>query len=580
MRLGWILLLLLPMVAGGAPVSSERAAVTRWLRGMTLREKIGQMMIVPCFGDDPSSRSKQYREFVRSVTELRVGGFVVLNRVVGGTVRNAEPHAMVSFLNRMQRLSKVPLLMAGDFERGASMRVAGTAKFPHAMAWGASGDPSLTKQLGAATAKESRALGIHWVFAPDADVNSNPDNPIINTRSFGEDPKTVAAHVEAFVAGAHSDPSRRVLVTAKHFPGQGDTSVDSHMGLPVLGASRERIESTDLVPFRAAVEARVDAIMSAHMAVPAIDSEERPATVSPELLTGLLRRDLKFPGIIVTDAMDMQGLTTQFPSGEAAVRAIEAGVDVLLIPADPEAAIQAVLAAVKQRRIAEKRITESVTRILSAKARVGLHKQKLVNVEAISDAIEAPELSEIAQSAADRAITLVKDSKDAVPLASPPSSCFWVLAESRYGQGGRRFVEEVRQRSKESRVSLLDPEMTKLELDEQLSTASACSTNVVAAFATTGAYRGNITLGENYLGLIESIAKGPAPLVLIAVGSPYLLRSFPATDASMATFSSTPTIEMAAVKALLGEIPITGRLPVSIPGVAKIGDGIVRELRR
>jgi beta-N-acetylhexosaminidase len=431
------------------------AAVGQWLRGMTLRDKIGQLIVISSFGEAPSRRSKDWRNFVHAVRDLRVGGIIVVNRVVGGSVRNAEPHAMAAFLNRMQRLSKIPLIAAADFERGASMRVSGTAKFPHLMAYGAANDPGLTRELGAYTAREARAMGIHWVFAPDADVNNNPDNPIINIRSFGEDPQLVARHVSAFIEGAHSDARSRVLVTVKHFPGHGDTNVDSHMGLPVLNIDRARMDAVELVPFRAAVQAGVDSIMSAHMAVPALDSEGVPATVSKNALTGVIRNDLGFKGIVVTDAMDMAGLTKQYSSGEAAVRALEAGVDVLLMPPDPDAVVAAVLAAVKQGRLTERRITESVTRILAAKVRVGLHRSKLVDVEDIVDTIESEEFFASAQMAAERAVTVVKNEGAVLPLRSPSATCFWILAESRYGQAGRRAADEIRSRERSARVAPL-----------------------------------------------------------------------------------------------------------------------------
>jgi beta-N-acetylhexosaminidase len=550
------------------------------MRGMNLRQKIAQMVVIHSYGEDPSSRSKQYKEFVRAVRDLRVGGIIVVNRVVSGSVRNAEPHAMATFLNRMQKIARVPLIMAGDFERGASMRVSNTTKFPHLMAYGAAGDPELTKALGAATAKEARALGIHWVFAPDADVNSNPDNPIINTRSFGESPVEVASQVRAFIQGAHADPRLRVLVTAKHFPGHGDTSVDSHIGLASIEADKARMDATELVPFRAAIAAGVDSVMTAHMTVKAYEPEEIPATVSKNVLTGLLREELNFQGIIVTDAMDMQGLAKQYPPGEAAVRAVMAGADVLLMPPDPEAAIKAVYAAVRDGRITEKRINESVMRVLAAKARVGLHRRKLVDIEAISDAIESDEWAEQAQTAADRAVTLVKKTADAVPLKTPESACVYVLTESRYGQTGRRFADEVRARNKAARVVLLEPQMPQMEIDSLAEKSAGCSANVVAASVSVGAYRGNVALAGNYPALVAALMKGAPPVVLISFGSPYLLRGFPEVSAYLATYSTAPTSEVAAAKALFGEIPITGKLPVTIPGVAARGEGIQLPLKQ
>ena len=557
------------------PVSPERATAQRWLRGMTLRDKVAQLVMLTSYGEAPAARSAAFREYVRAVRDLKVGGLIVVNRVVAGSVRSAEPFAMAAFLNRMQRMAKVPLLVGADFERGASMRVTGTAKFPHQMAYGAANDLQLTRSLGVATAREARALGVHWVFAPVADINSNPENPIINIRSFGESPQLVASHVKAYIEGAHSDPAHRVLVTVKHFPGHGDTSVDSHMGLAKLDADRERMDATELVPFREAVNARVDAVMTAHMAVPAVEPESIPATVSSNVLTGLLRNDLKFGGLIVTDAMDMQGLTKEFPGGEAAVRAVEAGVDVLLMPPNAETAINAVVTAVRQRRLTEKRIEESALRILMAKARVGLARNKLVNVEEVGDALESQDLADYAQKAADKAVTLVKNESSTLPIANPDKACLYVLVENRYGQQGRRLIDEVRARSKNMNVMLLDPQMSATEMQQQAANAANCETVVTAAFVTVGAYRGNVTLSGDYPALMQSLLAGRAPVVMIALGNPYLLRMYPQVSSYIATFSPTITAEVAAVKALFGEISMSGKLPVSIPGIANFGDGIM-----
>ena len=447
---------------------TERTWVQRWMKPMTLRDEIAQLIIITSYGEAPSAKSQAFRDFVHQVRDVKVGGLIVVNRVVHGSVRNAEPFAMAAFLNRMQRVAKVPLMVGADFERGASMRVANTTKFPHLMAYGAAHDLALTRYLGLATAREARALGIQWVFAPDADVNNNPDNPIINTRSFGENPQDVAAQVKAFIEGAHSDQKDRVLVTVKHFPGHGDTAVDSHMSLPVLTGDRVRMDAVELVPFRAAIAAGVDAVMTAHLAVPALEKPEIPATVSPAVLTGLLRKDLNFNGLIVTDAMDMQGLTKQFPSGEAAVRALEAGADVLLMPVSPEEVIRAVSAAVNSGRLTRKRIQQSTARVLAAKARVGLNLNKLVNVEEISDTIDSPEEVEKAQEAADKAVTLVKNEGNLVPLPDPAGACWFILTESRGGQQGVRIVDELQKRVKSARYTVLDPVVSTVEIEQTL----------------------------------------------------------------------------------------------------------------
>jgi beta-N-acetylhexosaminidase len=482
---------------------------------------------------------------------------------------------MAAFLNRMQRLAKTPLLIGADFERGASMRVSGTPKYPHLMAYGAARDLKLTRELGLATAREARALGVQWVFAPDADVNNNPDNPIINIRSFGENPNEVASQVRAFIEGAHSDSKNRVLTTVKHFPGHGDTNVDSHMGMPRLSADRERMNGMELIPFREAVSAGVDAVMTAHMAVPAYESDDIPATVSPKVLTGLLRDEIHFTGLVVTDAMDMQGLTKQFPGGEAAVRALQAGADVLLMTPNPEAAIEAVGAAIKEGRLTEKRINESALRVLMAKVHVELDKQKLVNLENISDVIDSPESQQQAQTAADKALTLVKNDGGLLPLSNPAGACIWMLTESRYGTQGGRFAEEMRARTSGIRLQRFDPLTSSAEMDQSLEKAGKCDVHVIAAFVTVGAYRGNVALTGNYPGFVEKLQASGSPIALVSLGNPYLLRSFPGVSAYLATFSPVPTSEASAARALAGALKITGRLPVTIPGIAKYGDAIL-----
>lgn len=551
--------------------SVERVWVQRWMKPMTVRDLAAQLIVITSYGEAPSARSAAFREFRHLVRDVKVGGIIVINRVINGSVRNAEPYAMAAFLNRMQKFAKVPLITAADFERGASMRVAGTVKYPYLMAYGAAGDLNLTRQLGLATAREARALGIHWVFAPVADVQNNPDNPIINIRSFGEDPKQVADHVKAFIEGAHSDPKSRVLTTAKHFPGHGDTAIDSHMGLAKITASRQRMDEVELVPFRSAIAAGVDSIMTAHMAVPAIEKEEIPATVSKAVLTDLLRHELGYKGIIVTDAMDMQGLTKQFSSsGEAAVRALEAGADVLLMPTDPEDVVKAVAAAVKSGRLSKQRLESSVSKLLAAKVRVGLHRGKLVDLEGISDVLESGDAAEFAQSAADRAVTVVRNSAS-FPIKPADAACVYVLAESRYGQQGRMLMQEVGKRSSSVKTFLLDPLMPASEIDALLERNKNCANNIVAAFVTVGAYRGNVALAGNLPRVVEALGNR---VTMLSLGNPYLLKSFPDVAGYVALYSTSQTSEIAAVKALFGEITPKGKLPVTIPNLAKAGAGL------
>ncbi len=539
---------------------------------MSLRDKAAQLVFLPYYGDVPNVRSEDYRRYFGWVRNLRIGGLVLINRTENGRLRYSEAYAMATFLNRMQRASKVPLLVAGDFERGDSMRVESKTLFPHAMAFSATGDPALSRVEGEITARQAHALGVPWILAPVADVNNNPDNPIINIRSYGEKPEDVAAHVQAFIRGAHEQGD--VLVTAKHFPGHGDTAVDSHIALPLNTASRERLSAVEFPPFRAAIVAGVDSIMSAHIAVPALDDTKVPATLSAPVLTGVLRRELGFRGLISTDAMDMQGLTKQWSPGQAAARAIEAGVDVLMIPTDAEAAIKGVVGAVQRGEISRARLDESVARVLGAKVRAGLAKRRTADLDEMMDALDRPEDIAKAQEIADRAVTLVRNSGNVVPLAAAQNPCFVVLTESRGSTQGRAFASEVRRRVPNARLITLDPAASEADLAQAAAASASCDRTVFAAFVSVAAYRGSVALPGGFPQLVDTVAAAGKPVVLVALGNPYLLRNFPGVAGYMTTYSTVRPSETAAVKALFGEIAIRGRLPVTIPGVAEYGAGI------
>lgn len=508
---------------------------------LTLREMVGQMIVVPVYGEPT-------KDLTRLVQRGGVGGLIVLNR----PQVNAQPHALASFLNRMQRLAKVPLIVGGDFERGVSMRVSGTAKFPHAMAYGAANNLEATRATGAATAREARALGVHWVFAPVADVNNNPDNPAISIRSYGERPELVAAHVRAFIEGAHS--SKRVLVTVKHFPGQGDTSTDTHLGLAHIAADRQRLDQVELAPFREAVRAGVDAVMMGHLYVPAVEKEEIPATVSKRVVEQLLRKDLGFDGLAVTDAMNMQGVTQLFPAGEAAVRSIEAGMDVVLMPARPEQAIEAILKAVRSGRLSTARIRKSATRILNAKQRLGLFQNRYVALDQVSKQVEAPELADVAQRVAEQALSVVKNDGGIVPLRDASSSCVVALAESQRTNSGKRLIEEVATREPKARTMLLDPTIRPAELSTVVAQLKDCSTIVVGAF---------VSLPLPFEAFVRELVAQGNQVVFCALGSPYLLRRAEGAKALVATYSTTVTSEAALARGLFGEVPMSAVPPVS-----------------
>jgi len=560
--------------AKSAPLKAS-ATVRRWMKTMTLRDEIAQLIFVAFHGAAPNSRSREYRNFMHQIRDNRVGGLILVNWSNGRVIQKAEPYAVAAFINRMQRLAKTPLMVSGDFERGASMRVDGTTVFPHAMAFGATGDPAYSRYEGEITAREARALGVQWLYYPVADVNNNPDNPIINIRSFGENPEAVAAQVVAFVQGAHADKKNYALATVKHFPGHGDTAVDSHMNMPTITADRDRLNRIELVPFKAAIDAGVDSVMTAHIAVPALSPPDLPSTLSPAILTDLLKKDLGFKGIVVTDALEMAGIAKGFSTGDAAVRALEAGADVLLMPTDPDAAIKAVAAAVQSGRLTRQRIQESLIKVLSAKEKVGLDKKRFADLEAISDVVDSPEANEKAQEIAEHAVTLVRNNSNMIPLAAPDKACYVIMPESRFGSEGQAYTQELRKTVARATVATWDATLSRQQLDEAVGKLSGCESYVVAAFTSVGAYRGTVgMLGGELPHALDALVATGKPVALIALGNPYVLRNFGNVTSYLATFSNVAPCEIAAVRAVLGQIPIRGRLPVTIPGQAKYGDGI------
>ena len=557
-----------------SPIKTSEPVVNKWLQSMTLRDEVAQMIMVPFSGKLLHPRTKAFRDFTRLVAVEHVGGLILVNVTQGRLVAKAEPLDVASFLNRMQRIAKVPLLVGADLERGASMRLNNTTVFPHAMAFGAAHDPSAARYEGEITAREARSVGIQWVFYPVADVNNNPDNPIINIRSFGENPLDVAANVDAFIEGAQADKKVRVLTTVKHFPGHGDTATDSHLNMAVIAADRARLDQLEFVPFRSAIEHGVDSVMTAHIAVPALDAPDIPATLSPKIMTGVLRNEFGFKGLVVTDALEMGGISRGFGVGEAAVRAVQAGADVLLMPPDPHAAIEAVMAAVQSGKIDRKRIRQSVIRILAAKNKVGLGITALVNLENINEVVNSPESNARALEIAEKATTLIRNDGPLVPLRDPARTCFWSLAEGRTSTEGLALASEVKKRSPAARVNMLDTSMTDDDIGKAEERSTGCATNVVAAFVAVAAYKGNTALQGNFPALVARLIASKKPMMLLSLGNPYLWRNYPEVQGYMTTYSTVPPAEVAAVKALFGEVAISGRLPVTIPSLAKIGDGI------
>jgi len=542
-----------------------KAWVAKTMKRLSLRDKIAQLIQVRVQGKFLNRHSPEFLDIQDEIRRNHVGGVVLF---AGNIYESAI------LLNQLQSLSQLPLVVSADFERGASFRITDTTSFPWTMAIGATGSEEFAYKEGSITGQEARALGVHWIFAPVMDVNNNPDNPVINIRSFGEDPQLVARLGAAFIRGAHD---KGVLATAKHFPGHGDTATDTHIGLAVVPSDLARLNSVELVPFKSAIEAGVDSIMTAHVAVPQVTGEPGiPATLSPKILTGLLRDSLHFKGLIVTDALEMGGITTRFWSGLAAVRAIQAGADMLLLPPDTNVAINEVERAVRRGDISEARINQSVEKVLAAKTRLRLHRSRTVPVDQIDDLVATPENQRLAQTIADRSITLLRDEKSLLPIdpRHPPNIYSVVLASDLESSPAAVFQSEVRRHFVTARTAAVDPRTPDELVSSIVKAASESDIVILSTLVRVISGKGNVSLPAGQRGLIDKLLASGKPVIWIAFGNPYLLRLYPQIQTYLCTFSYSDVSQIAAAKALAGEIPITGKMPVSIPQHSRVGDGL------
>src|SRR6266853_6263698 len=553
---------------------AANAWVEATLRKMTVDEKIGQLLFTTYHGSSTATDTAAYQQIMHDVTDLHVGGFINITHgsPLGIVKSQAYPTAILN--NQLQSKSKLPLLIGADFERGTAMRLDEGTSFPTAMALAAGGNLKDAYTMGKITAVEARAVGVHWIYAPDADVNNNPGNPIINTRSFGEDPARVAEFVSEFVRGVRENGG---LATAKHFPGHGDTAADSHMDLPVIRADRARLDQLELVPFRAAIAMQVDSIMTGHLNVPALEPDPNtPATLSYNILTELLRNQLGYQGLIVTDAMDMGGITVRYAPGEAAVRAVVAGADCLLMPPVPDAAFEALQAAAKSGRISKERLDASVRRILQAKARLGLNASRLVDVHAINQKFGSAAWQKEAPEISDRGVTLLRDTPHRLPLEGTKPSRALLLAfyADPEPYPGEDLERELRSRFDSVATLRADTRFVNASI-LKLPPPDSYDVAILALFVRVSDRKGNVDVPAEQAGLTEKLYKTGKPVITVGLGSPYLIERFPQAETWLAAFGISDVAQISVARALLGEIPVHGKLPVTIPGVnLKAGFGM------
>jgi beta-N-acetylhexosaminidase len=572
------------------------------LRKLSTEEKVGQLFMIWARAAFLNADSPDYLQLRDTMRKYHVGSFCLTVRWEPPFLYRNQPYEAAALLNRLQHDSKLPLLIAADFERGLSMRLYGATVFPHAMAFGAAGKLDYAEDFGRITAQEARAIGVHWNFFPDADVNSNSANPIINTRSFGEDPQQVGDLVVAYIKGARDNG---MMTTVKHFPGHGDTATDSHLSVAQVTGDQARLQSVELPPFRRAIAAGVDSVMVAHVTVPALDPDpNRVATTSPAVVTNLLKQQLGFKGIVVTDALDMAGLTRLYAAniGRAAVDAFKAGNDLLIIPADLDASYRAMLQAVQSGEIGPAQLDASVLKILKAKASVGLHKNRMADLDALETVVGRPENIARGQQISDDAVTLVRDNGKVLPLKQSgtvrPGLPYQKIEEVHNGlvvvifsedvrtESGRTLEREIRQRVPDANVMYVDSRLAADLSGEVLKAVDDAQAVVAAVYVVPTAgkatktgqgLKNSVSLSDASGALLQSLVEhAPEKTVVLAMGNPYLAQDFPAIQNYICLFSNSTVSELSAAKALFGEIAIHGHLPVTIPGIAQRGAGTER----
>lgn len=570
-------------LAEAGPLEPLDEAGRRWVDEMVdsleVRELAGQLVMPWISGAYAAEGDEELEEALEWARSGAIGGVMFS---IG------SPHVYAAKANALQEQADVPLLVASDFESGGpGMRVhhayalpslhpqGGGTSFPPTMALGATGDPELTRAKARATAREARALGVHVIFAPVLDVNSNPENPIINTRSFGEDPEAVAAHGRAFVKGAREGGA---LATAKHFPGHGDTGVDSHLELPSVEADRERLDSLELVPFRAAVEAGVPGVMTAHVAMPEVLGEEGPpATLAPEVMTGLLREEMGFDGLLFTDALEMGAILEHFGAEEAAVMAVEAGADVLLVPEDVPATVDAVVEAVEAGRISRERLEASARRVLEAKARMGLPEGSRVDPEALPRHVGHEEHRALADTMAVRSLALARDRDGVLPMEAPGEarvlSVTYAGPEDRVA--GAAFDRVLAGYASEVERYRLDRRSGPGEYEVVAEAAEEADAVVVSVYHAPRAGVGDVEIPAELVRLVE-LVDARVPTVLASFGTPYLLDAVSGVGTYLLAWGDREVSQDAAARAVVGARKISGRLPISIPPHHATGDGLTR----
>jgi beta-N-acetylhexosaminidase len=558
-----------------APLTpAQKKWVDSTLAGLGLRERVGQMVMVWVLGDYTSYGDSSYAEVRRWIERDHIGGV---------SMSLGTPVEVAAKINNMQRLSRVPLLTSADLEPGLGRLEGGTfthylldagsaTVFASAMAIAATGRDQDAYDVAKIIAQEARAVGIQINFSPVVDVNNNPSNPVINTRSFGEDPQRVARLSAEFVRGTQDGGA---VSTAKHFPGHGDTDVDSHVGLPIVAANWSRLDTLELVPFRAAIGAGAGMVMTAHIALPAVEGDSTtPATLAPKIITGVLRDSLHFGGVAITDAMTMEGVGKGYSVEESSVLAVKAGADIILKPSDPTKAIDAVVAAVERGDVPRAHIDSAARRVLELKARTGVAFNPLVDLDALREVVGSPEHRAVAADIARRAVTLLRDKPALLPASGRRVAVVQYMPETEL-RAGKVFGGDIRAAIPGARVIKISPATSVSDLDSVTRQVTGADRVIVAAYVRRIEGEGRPAVPPHIATWIDDLAR-KNNVIAVALGNPYLIRQFPNVQTYLVTYGVSDALERAAAAVVLGRANATGTTPVSLPGYFQRGDGIKR----
>jgi beta-glucosidase-like glycosyl hydrolase/CubicO group peptidase (beta-lactamase class C family) len=537
------------------------------IASMTLEEKVGQLIFPYAYGRYYSEDDNGYKRLEHLITEIKVGGFIFFN---------GEVYEQAILINKLQQLSKLPLLISSDYENGVAQRAKSSTYFPTSMALGATRDTALVFKMGEIIGKESRAIGVHQNYAPVVDVNTNPSNPIINVRAFSEDKNLVSSMSNALVKGIQR---WNMIATSKHFPGHGNTNIDSHADIAVIPSSIKELNEIELIPFKSNFETGILSVMVGHLAIPAIDEVANlPATLSSNIVTGLLREKMNFNGLIVTDAMNMEAITKHFSTAEAAIKAIEAGNDVLLFPKDEDEAYSALVFAVQSGQIKESRIEQSVRKILLAKRWTGIDKQRFVDIEKITERVGINEHWNVSKQLAQKSITLIRNEQKLIPIQNSPKHKYFhvALLDNNRDATADNFGSLLRERIPELSSVSLSIKSRKKDYNEVLSEVKRNDIIFLSTYSRVRSGQGSVGLTKEQENFINDLMRTNKKIVFLAHGNPYVLSGFPKVKTYLCNYGSSEVLENAFAEALFGEISIQGKLPISIPNTNhKFGDGII-----